>query len=75
MATKTLTLTFADANEPDIVAALKASAANNGTPSPTKAQAWVWFEDRCKANLRELVKSHRREQAAKATDATAIDVT
>lgn len=76
MATKTLTLNFADANEADIVAALKASAATNGTPTPTKAQAWVWFEEQCKAHLRAVVRGHRQAEAAKQAEAaSAVDIT
>jgi len=77
MATKTLTLNFADANEADIVAALKTNAATGANPSPTKAQAWAWFEDCCKASLRDVVKRHRREEAVRIAEAsvTNIDVT
>jgi len=77
MATKTLILNFADANEADIVAALKANAATEANPAPTKAQAWAWFEDCCKSALRDVVKRHRREEAVRIAEASVanIDVT
>lgn len=73
MASRTLTINFLDANEADIVAALK-DAASSDTPNPTKAQAWDWFERRCKANLRELVRCRKREIAVRAAEAAITDV-
>jgi hypothetical protein len=74
MATKTLTLNFADANEADIVAALKANAATEANPAPTKAQAWDWFEAACKASLHDVVKRHRREEAVRVAEASVADI-
>jgi hypothetical protein len=74
MATKTLTLNFADVNEAAIVAALKANAATEANPTPTKAQAWDWFEAACKASLRDVVKSHRREEAVRVAEASVVSI-
>jgi len=74
VAIKSITLTFADANEPDIVVALKANAATEANPTPTKAQAWDWFEAACKSSLRDVVKRHRRELRLAAAEAGVVDV-
>jgi hypothetical protein len=74
MATKNLTLTFADANEADIVAALKANAATELNPMPTKLEAWAWFEAATKDALRDVVKRHRREAARAAAESSIVDV-
>jgi len=74
MATKNIVLTFADANEADIVAALKANAATELNPTPTKAEAWDWFEVATKAALRDVVKRHRREERLAAAEANVVDV-
>jgi len=76
MATKNITLNFADANEADIVAALKVNAATELNPTPTKAEAWAWFEACCKASLRDVVRRHKQEERAKAQAAIVdVDVT
>jgi len=74
MASKTLTLNFLDANEPEIIAALKDAATTTDTPTPTKAQAWNWFEACCKASLRDVVRRYKREAARKAAEASVVDV-
>ncbi len=74
---KTLTLTFADVSEAEIVAALKAGAATAENPTPTKTQGWNWFEAACKASLRDIVRTRKRADALAAAEAsvTVPDVT
>lgn len=74
MASKTLTVNYLDANQAEIVAALKASAATAENPTPTNAQAWDWFEACCKASLRDVVRRHKREAAVAAATAAIVDV-
>lgn len=77
MVSKTITLNFVDANEADIVAALKANAATRDNPSPTKAQAWDWFETSCKSALKDVVKRHKRDDAVRIAEAavSTVDIT
>lgn len=69
MATHNITLTFPDAQQARVLAALKASAATTEVPNPTNAQALAWFTGTVKASLRDVVLRYEREAAVTAAAA------
>jgi hypothetical protein len=80
MATRTLTINYADANQARFNAALKTHYGQIEDPpgsgtmrARTTPEAWDAFEKSCKSALRDLVRNVEREAARVAAEASVAE--
>jgi hypothetical protein len=66
MATFNLTITYPDAQQTRILAAMKATYASNGTPNPTNAQAIEALRLEVAQRVKNIVQGYEQQQAAAA---------
>lgn len=78
MTSYTFTLDIAEEKEKRIFDALRDEASrslplnSNGTKAnPNKREAWEWYSQWCKDNLKQLAKSYNRAKAREAVEAAA----
>lgn len=73
MGTFNLTITYPDAAQAEVVAALRAHFASNGVPNPTLAQIRAALEKQAADFVRGLVLAARQKAAADAV--VPVDIT